>query len=457
MTDYFEHFDVPLVTSDLTSGSSSRLNIDFTTGASLNASTLISSNVTALATGLLGYKAEIAKYKYLASGWNLTYPIPEDLTMPFGDFLESKGLDGAAFIAFSYAAGCGNILAQPTLYVMKYLTELQVDAIISSGFLANGLGNNQELYNRALAELGDSAFLSSTVYNVTRDASGVEVHIYTPQGPKRIKARKLLITIPPKLENLTPFLSLDTNERSIFSEFNNTYYWDMMIQNTGFPTNASLNNLDPDNALQIPAMPAVYNIGAVSEIPGTFAAYYGSVTPLTDEQVKAAVTATLARIRAAQGWADPAENLDFVGFNSHAPFVLTVPIESVQAGFYDRLVALQGEKDTWYTGAAWNNQASGEIWDYTEAEVLPGLVRSLGLSGLAPISATSPIGSVNGTGSGLLNNATTVTPVKAYGYGGKKSVASAKYGKKEYRAPTGDSFKQLKKAVENIKGYKGWF
>lgn len=440
VTDYFEHFDIPLVSSDLTSGSASRLNIDFTTGASLNSSLLISSNTTALAQGLLGYKSIIANYSYLASGWNLTYPIPEDLLMPFGDFLEQKGLDGAAFIAFSYAAGCGNILAQPTIYVMKYFTELQVDAIISSGFIANGLANNQELYNRALAQLGESAFLSSNVYNVTRDAAGVEVHMYTPSGPKRIKARKLLITIPPKYENLSPFLSLDNNERSLFSQFNNTYYWDMMLKNTGFPTNASLNNLNLDAALQIPAMPAVYNIGAVSKIPGTFAAYYGSATPLTEGQVKAAVTETFDRIRAAQGWADPVEGLEFAGLNSHAPFVLTVPTESIKAGFYDKLLALQGEKNTWFTGAAWQNQASGELWDYTEAQVLPGLIESLGLKELIPLSGASR-GSVNDTG---IIGANNVTEVVSAG--------------KEYVAPAGyEGLKELKKAVNAIKGFKGWY
>lgn len=399
-----------------------RQSINFLTGASLNASSLLSSNTTALATGLLGYKAEIAKHPDIVSSWNLTYPVSDDLLMPFGDFLAKYNLEGAAFTAFSFAGGCGNILAQPTIYVMKYFTSIQVDAVITQNFLANGLSDNQLLYNRALAELGDAAFLSSTVHTITRDEDGVEVQMYTPTGPKRIKARKLLITIPPKLENLSPFLSLDTNEQAIFGQFNNSYYWDMMVKNTGLPANASLNNINPDAALQIPAMPALYNVNAVPTIPGLHALYYGSATPKTEGQVKEDVIATINLIRTSLGYPDPAEGLEFVGFNSHAPFELTVSPDAIQAGFYKKLLALQGEKNTWFTGAAWMNQASGELWEYTETMVLPGLAKSLGLHGLmspisGPASTTANVTDLIGT-----SNVTSATDGN-----GKQYVAPAEY------------------------------
>lgn len=372
---------------DVVSQSGSRANVDFKTGASLNASSLINSNVTALAAGLLGFQSEMAKYPSIFSSWkNLTSPINEDLLLPFGDFLAKYNLEGAAFTAFSFAQGAGNILAQPTLYVMKYLNPLTVTSIISNSFVGNGLSNNQELYNRALAELAETAFLSSHVHNIVRDDTGVEVHMYTPTGPKLIKARKLLITIPPKYEHLSPILDLDLTERSIFRQFNNSYYWDMILKNTGLPTNLSLSNLDPAAPFQLPALPALYNINAVPSIPGLHTAYYGSTTPLTESQVKSEILTTLDRIRAGLGYPPSFQEVEFVGFNRHAPFLLTAPGDAIREGFYSKLLALQGQRNTWYTGAAFLTQASGPLWEYTEAEVLPDLVKSLGLSGLRPLS-----------------------------------------------------------------------
>jgi hypothetical protein len=333
-------------------------------------------------------------------GWNLTSPIDEDLLLPFGEFLEKKGIEGVAFIAFSISSGIGNILSQPTLFVMKAFSSIQVGSVLNNGFLSNGLQNNQELYDRARAELAEAVFLNSTVYKIVRDDAGVEVHMWTPLGPKQIKARKLLITIPPKYDALSPFLKLDTNEQAIFSQWNNSYYWDMMVKNTGLPANASINNLDPAAHLQIPAMPAMYTINAVPNIPGVHSLFYGSASVLTDGQVQERVRADIDRVRASLGYPAPAESLEFLGFNNHAPFYMTVSPEAVKAGFYTKLVALQGEKNTWFTGAAWANQASGEIWEYTEAQVLPGLVASLGLSGLKPLSGGNATGSAAGSGTG---------------------------------------------------------
>jgi hypothetical protein len=36
---------------------------------------------------LVRYAAELTKYPYLETGFNLTYPVPEDLLLPFGDFV----------------------------------------------------------------------------------------------------------------------------------------------------------------------------------------------------------------------------------------------------------------------------------------------------------------------------------------------------------------------------------
>lgn len=51
--------------------------------------------------------------------------------------------------------------------------------------------------------------------------------------------------------------------------------------------------------------------------------------------------------------------------------------EAIRDGFYVILLALQGKRNTFYTGATWETQDSGMIWNFTEQYVLPKLLESL--------------------------------------------------------------------------------
>jgi len=67
---------------------------------------------------------------------------------------------------------------------------------------------------------------------------------------------------------------------------------------------------------------------------------------------------------------------EFVAFESHTPFKLEVSAEDIQDRFYDKLYALQGYRNTWYTGAAMMSHNSGELWNFTAA-LLPGIIDAL--------------------------------------------------------------------------------
>jgi hypothetical protein len=66
-----------------------------------------------------------------------------------------------------------------------------------------------------------------------------------------------------------------------------------------------------------------------------------------------------------------------VGFNSHQPFWLTVPPAKIASGFYNELNALQGKRNTWWTGATFVAHDSTQIWDWSHNTLLPGLTGSL--------------------------------------------------------------------------------
>ncbi|KAJ6561813.1 hypothetical protein B0H19DRAFT_1142690 [Mycena capillaripes] len=344
------------------------------------------SNATNVALALEGYLAQSAKYApFLTNGYDLPDPVPEELLMPWGAFARKHGIEAFDYSVFSRAQGCGNMLAQPALFVLKYfvLFDVQVVAGIQPAFISTAAHNNHALYDAALARLqaganGSAVALSSNVTRITRSASSLSVSVSTPGGAKTVHAKKLVIAIPPTLPNLMSLgLDLTPNERALSAQFNNSYYWDMVIAGTGIPDNLFIDAVDFAAPDAIPAQPGLYGVGSAG-VDGLAVAYFGSPHYMSDAQVKAETVAALGRLARANGWGNGTLAPEFVGFHNHAPFLLTVDVEAVRGGFYRRLNALQGVKNTWWTGAAWQTQDSSLIWNFTETVVLPKLLESLG-------------------------------------------------------------------------------
>jgi hypothetical protein len=255
---------------------------------------------------------------------------------------------------------------------MKYLPQTTVTNILTGSFLTTVHHNNHELYDKALVKLGSSALVSSNVTSVVRNSGSVEVTVSTPSGTKLIQASQLLIAIQPKLESLG-FLDLDVEEQYLFGQFNNSYYWDALVRNPGMPPGVCVNNANPAAALALPEMPGMYVICATI-LPDIYSVYYTSPYALSEDYVKNDILTTTAKLVKAFGFPPVNGTPEFVGFNDHRPFELTVSTDDIAGGFYDRLNALQGERNTWYTGATWQAHDSSLIWNWTEYTLLPRLL-----------------------------------------------------------------------------------
>jgi hypothetical protein len=301
--------------------------------------------------------------------------------MPWGVFSKKHGIDAFSYILFSYLQGSGNLLAQPALYVLKYfaLVDVQTLAGLRPGFLTTAAHNNQALYDIALARLqagvnGSAVALSSEVTRIERSESSVSVSVSTPGGAKTVRAEQLVVAIPPTLHNLVSLgLDLTANEHALFAQFNNSYYWDMVVSGSGLPDDVSVNDVDFAAPNGIPVLPGLYSIDATG-LPGLHTAYFGSPHYMSDAQVKAATVAALGRLAHANEWDNGTFAPQIVEFHNHSPYLLTVSVEAVRKGFYRRLNALQGAKSTWWTGAAWQAHDSSMIWNFTETVVLPKLL-----------------------------------------------------------------------------------
>jgi len=314
---------------------------------------------------LAAYGAQVARYPGLNEGFVLPDPVPDDLVMPFGEFAQKYNLGDAVQIIAAFSEGHGDVLKQMTLNIFK-VHGLQSLKSMQTGFLATVNHNNHQIYDNALQVLGsDKVLLKSRITETNRSfADHVEVTVKTPSGSKVIKAKKLVMSIPPKLHNLVGF-DLDGTESSLFSKFVNTAYYTGLIHNTGLPENVTYSNVDVDAPYSLPDLPGIYGLSA-TPIPGLLDVKYGSQTVLSNDVVKADIIQTIKRLRENLG-IQTNDQPEFVAYDDHAPFRLTVSPEDVTSGFYNRLNALQGHLHTFWTGAAFDAHDSSLLWNFTEA------------------------------------------------------------------------------------------
>jgi hypothetical protein len=105
--------------------------------------------------------------------------------------------------------------------------------------------------------------------------------------------------------------------------------------------------------------------------------YYGTKLGqiLSDDEAKSAIVADLKRYQTVNGL-EPTEP-EFVAFSNHSPYYLMPSSEATKAGFYKDMYALQGRRNTFWSGATWRAQDSSASWAFTKNIVLPSLVASL--------------------------------------------------------------------------------
>jgi hypothetical protein len=338
---------------------------------------VVDANASAIA--LDKYQALLTQYPDdFFRGYHLPDPVPEDLLMPWGDFLRKYDLGALAYDGFLQFQGMGNILAQPTLYVMKLFNPMQVSARKNKTKVSEANHNMQGLWDAAEQKLGggNSTFLKcANIKTITRSTSSVTLTAQTPSGMQTIRAKKLLMTIPPKVSLLNQFLDMTTEETDLFSRFNSSNYWNAVVSNTGFPQGVSLYNYDPKAAFGIPGLPGAYYFTA--ETDGLYSVQYSTPTEASDDYFISDILASVQSIRDALNLTLTNGTTTIKASNNHSPFALSVSVDEIKNGFYKRFVSLQSKTNTFWTGANWASGSSSTIWDFTEVEVLPAILKSL--------------------------------------------------------------------------------
>lgn len=376
---YFGRFNIPLTTINFNGASS--FMYDFTSGKQVIPPQ--APDQQAVATALAKYAQLISQWPELTAGLFVPDPVPDVLSQPLLQVAQQYGFEAALPLMATYNPGLGDPLTIPLLEVIRVFN-LDLLQTFQAGFLTTAAHNNSMLYTAATAELAadDSLLLSSYVQDADRTQSGISLIVKTPKGKKLIKAKKLLITIPTKLDYLKPF-DLDNREASVFAKFLNGAYYTSVVKNSGLPPNSTTINAKQNTPFMLAPLPGVVN-GQFSGSPKLHTVYYqGPRTPAShpysDHFVKSEILAGLNKLHQVnpQTFPQSAGKPEFVRFSSHSPFYLQVRSEDIKNGFYKDLYALQGIRGTFYADASLKGQDSSGVWQHVNDVVLPQLLASL--------------------------------------------------------------------------------
>ncbi|KAK4121007.1 FAD/NAD(P)-binding domain-containing protein [Parathielavia appendiculata] len=329
----------------------------------------------------------LSKYGWLDQGYFLPDPVPEELYMPIGDLAAKYNFTALLPIMARFNWHFGNQTKVPALYGIK---DFGPDFLRSTfgQLIVSGTGNTRSLYDAALKELGSSVLLSTTILAVNRHSTGVTLLVSQNGMVKTIRAKKLLVAIPPTLQSLKSF-DLSRSERALFSRFSSLGYFTGVARVPGW-NSRSLANVGAFTPFHQPLIPGSRAFRATGT-PDEF--YFGVGFPtdqVADEDGKAVVRRQLATL--AEAGAIPAAAGDAVTFSAssfHMPFNVRVGAADIKKGFYAELLALQGSRNTYWTGAAWAGHNSALVWKFNEGTIVPAIKEDLGLEHQLPLSWNS--------------------------------------------------------------------
>ncbi|KAI6780950.1 uncharacterized protein J7T54_003092 [Emericellopsis cladophorae] len=309
--------------------------------------------------------------------------IPEDLLLPFGEFLTKYDAEDAMPLIYSNTAlGLGNVTNEVTLFALQAFGGANGrGAVGRQPFFSLASGRVQDLYDAVGEVLGDSVLYGSNVASSKHTEKGVEVEVKDLETGEftKVLAKKLLIAIEPSQNNLAPF-GIDETAREVLSKFHFSAVYTGIIDNAGLEDGRSYFNMPsaaaPDHSLILPEAPNTPRIDWLG--PG----HKFRITLVGEESLSAQDAkdmlqgdfSTLVEAGVIDG--EAGEKVSYVDFNTHGPMHARASAEDVGAGFIQDLYALQGRQNTWWTGGAWAPGFQTLLWQFDDV-ILPKIVEQL--------------------------------------------------------------------------------
>ncbi|RAK79379.1 amine oxidase [Aspergillus fijiensis CBS 313.89] len=357
---FFKHFDIP-VEIDTSRKDLETLRFDFRTGASVPP---YPGNTKA---AIERYTAELQRYSYLSQGWNLSEQVPEPLLEPFRDFVKEHYLGPAMETVTMLSEGMHYLLDYATVYLLKIVSLSRLKGM-QNGYLVPTRRNITEVYDAAQRELAEDLLLNSTVVHARR--SDDKLHRLTVESDNGervvVEADATIMALPPKTDEMDG-LDLDSLESFIIRQFQYGYVYTALIRDSGLPDGTRVLNRGLDTPYRLPRYPCTYSILS-SEVPSVHLVTYGSAEEMSEQEVRDAIVDDILRLQGLNA-AEPT----FLAFATHSPYDMYVNREAIKAGFYQDVNDLQGHRNTYWIGAAWEHPDSSAIWRSVD-RLLPAII-----------------------------------------------------------------------------------
>ena len=318
------------------------------------------------------------RYPNISLAYDLPDPVPEELVGPYGDFIENHGLEAIVKLVERLSNANGNLWERPALYGIKVLSPMLIEAF-SRGFINAASGDIRDLFRAAEEVLGDDNVLrSSRVRKVKRTRRGVTVAVDGPEGRVTVKAKKLLVAIPPTTDILEATgIDLTTCESRLLGQFRGLLYGSAVLTHPGMDASVAPVNVGADIPYNLASLPGTYTY---STEPGTskVKTYYGGTEDdvgMTEGEIKDLIRGELDNLQRKGVVGEGSAEFSF--FANHSPLHVHVSPEVVSRGFYRELYELEGETNTFWTGATFVDHDSALIWAWSEEYLLPRIMESL--------------------------------------------------------------------------------
>ncbi|KAJ5758354.1 uncharacterized protein N7511_007048 [Penicillium nucicola] len=318
--------------------------------------------------------------------WNFPKPsqIPDDLLIPFGQFLTKYNLEeGAPIIYSTTGLGVGNMSEVATMFALQsFGWDMARGLTGEMGLYVPTSGGIQSLYNAIATDLGDDVFYSSTVIETRRTNWGVFLTVRSHKTGKVsvIVARRLLVAIEPTKENMAA-LDLSPYEQETLSKFTYSNEFTGLVDNPVFNKSYSYFNLPstaaPDHYLVFQEEPATVSF-AYSGLGHLFRVMIIGNNTSTDVEAKHLAQTSFNTLLNSGHLSGSIQNqrLNWAAFSTHGPMHARVSVAEVKAGFYQDLYKLQGSRCTWWTGGAFAVNFQTKLWEFDEV-LIPKLLEGL--------------------------------------------------------------------------------
>lgn len=186
VTNYFNRFNISL-TPLLVDSSIAIKFANFRTGKLLPNYTEPAPQDIGAALGV--WYSICGKYPTLPYGYNLTYPVDEDLLAPFSDTVTKYHLQAIVPLIWQFSHSNGDMMSLSTLYVIQNfgIAQLAFDYVTTTSH------TNSELYTRTAALLGSRVLHNSTATKIYRGSPDEKQYIIVEDiggRTKLIKAKK---------------------------------------------------------------------------------------------------------------------------------------------------------------------------------------------------------------------------------------------------------------------------